>query len=40
MTKVENFDLIYPNLNVVCEKLNKHHCVIMPFVSCPKGQQT
>jgi hypothetical protein len=32
-TEVENFKLIYPELklNVVCEKLNNHHCVIMPF---------
>jgi hypothetical protein len=30
-TEVKNFNLIYPKLNVVCEKLNNHHCVIMPF---------
>jgi hypothetical protein len=30
-TEVENFKLIYPKLNVVCQKLNNHHCVIMPF---------
>jgi hypothetical protein len=31
MTEVKNFNLIYPELTVVHEKLNKHHCVIMPF---------
>jgi hypothetical protein len=30
-TEVKNFQLIYPKLNVVHEKLNKCHCVIMPF---------
>jgi hypothetical protein len=31
MTEVKNFNSIYPNLNVFCQKLNKHHCVVMPF---------
>jgi hypothetical protein len=30
-TEVENFNVIYSELNVVRETLNKHHCVIMPF---------
>jgi hypothetical protein len=39
-TEVENFNLIYPNLNVVCEKLNKHHCVVMPFFDpVPKDER-
>jgi serine/threonine-protein kinase RIO1 len=29
--EVKNFELIYPKLKVCYEKLNKHHCVIMPF---------
>ena len=30
-TEVNNLKLIYPELTVVCEKLNKHQCIIMPF---------
>jgi hypothetical protein len=39
-TEVNNFNLIYPNLNVVGEKLNKRHCVIMPlFDPVPKDER-
>jgi hypothetical protein len=39
-TEVKNFKLIYPNLNVVCQKLNNHHCVIMPFFNpVPKDKR-
>jgi serine/threonine-protein kinase RIO1 len=30
-TEVRNFKLIYPKLNVVYKKLNKCHCIVMPF---------
>jgi hypothetical protein len=45
MTEVHNFNSIYPKsiypkLNVVYEKLNKHHCVVMPFFNpVPEDQR-
>jgi hypothetical protein len=40
ITEVENFKLIYPELNVVYKKLNKHHCIVMPFFDpIPKDER-
>jgi hypothetical protein len=39
-TEVENFKLIYHKLDVVHEKLNTHHCVIMPYFNpVPKDKR-
>jgi hypothetical protein len=39
-TEVTNFNLIYPELDVVYRMLNKHHCVVMPFFDpVPKDER-